>query len=44
MDLNDLTIVIVTFNSELKIADCLKSIENKAEIIVIEHSNSETHK
>ena len=40
MDSNDLTIVIVTFNSELKIADCLKSIENKAEIIVVE--NSET--
>ena len=44
MDSNDLTIVIVTFNSELKIADCLKSIENKAEIIVVENSNNETFK
>ena len=44
MNSNDLTIVIVTFNSELKIADCLKSIENKAEIIVVENSNNETFK
>ena len=44
MDSNDLTIVIVTFNSELKIADCLKSIEDKAEIIVVENSNNETFK
>ena len=41
---NELTIVIVTFNSELKIADCLKPIENKAEIIVVENSNNETFK
>ncbi len=32
MDSNDLTIVIVTFNSELKIADCLKSIEDNSQI------------
>ena len=44
MDSNDLTIVIVTFNSELKIADCLKSIENKAEIIVVENSNNKKFK
>ena len=41
---NELTVVIVTFNSELKIADCLKSIENKAEIIVVENSNNEAFK
>ncbi len=41
---NELTVVIVTFNSELKIADCLKPIENKAEIIVVENSNNETFK
>ncbi len=44
MDSNELTVVIVTFNSELKITDCIKSIENKAEIIVVENSNNETFK
>ena len=44
MDSNELTVVIVTFNSELKIIDCIKSIENKAEIIVVENSNNETFK
>jgi len=44
MDSNDLTIVIVTFNSELKIINCLKSIRNKAQIIVVENSNNENFK
>ncbi len=44
MDLNELTVVIVTFNSELKIIDCLKSIGNKAKIIVVENSNNEAFK
>ena len=44
MDSNELTVVIVTFKSELKLADCLKSIENKAEIIVVENSDNKTFK
>ena len=44
MDSNELTVVIVTFNSELKLADCLRSIEHKAEIIVVENSDNKTFK
>ena len=44
MDSNELTVVIVTFNSELKIINCLKSIGNKAKIIVVENSNNEAFK
>ncbi len=44
MDSNELTVVIVTFNSELKLANCLKSIENKAKIIVVENSNNKIFK
>ena len=44
MDSNELTVVIVTFKSDSKIIDCLKSIGNKAKIIVVENSNNETFK
>ena len=39
-----LTVVIVTFKSESKIFDCLKSIGNLAEIIVVENSNNNDFK
>ena len=38
----DLTIIIVTFKSEENIEECLKSINQKSKIIVIE--NSQNHK
>ena len=44
MESNELTIVIVTFNSESKIIDCLKSIPKNAKIIVVENSNNEDFK
>ena len=44
MDSKNLTIVIVTFRSESKIFDCLRSIRNLAEIIVVENSNNNDFK
>ena len=44
MESNELTVVIVTFRSELKIIDCLKSIPKNIKIIVVENSNNETFK
>ena len=44
MDSNDLTIVIVTFNSESKIYDCLKSIPKEVKILIVENSNNESFK
>ena len=41
MDSKELTVVIVTFKSEPKIFDCLVSIRNLAEIIVVENSNND---
>ena len=36
----ELTVVIVTFKSELKIFECLRSIGDQANIIVVENSNN----
>ena len=44
MESLDLTIVIVTFNSEKKIINCLKSIPSKTRVIIIENSNNENFK
>ena len=44
MDSKELTIVIVTFNSEAKIIDCLKSIGDQANIIVVENSRNDNFK
>ena len=44
MNLKELTVVIVTFRSESKIFDCLRSIRNLAEIIVVENSNNDDFK
>ena len=44
MDSKDLTVVIVTFKSEAKILDCLRSIGNLTEIIVVENSNDNDFK
>ena len=44
MDSKELTVVIVTFKSEPKIFDCLISIRNLAEIIVVENSNNDDFK
>ena len=44
MDSKELTVVIVTFRSESKIFDCLRSIRNLAEIIVVENSNNNDFK
>tara|TARA_A100001015_G_scaffold32320_1_gene35865 strand:+ start:29 stop:862 length:834 start_codon:yes stop_codon:yes gene_type:complete len=44
MDSKELTVVIVTFKSEAKIFDCLRSIRNLAEIIVVENSNNDDFK
>ena len=40
----DLTIVITTFKSEKKINDCLKSIDSKIDVIIVENSSSLTFK
>jgi len=40
MLLNDITIVITTFYSEKKLFECLKSINNKCKVIVVENSNN----
>ena len=44
MDSKELTVVIVTLKSEPKIFDCLKSITNVTEIIVVENSNNDDFK
>ena len=45
MESKELTIVIVTFKSEKKIFNCLKSIDLKEiKIIVVENSNNENFK
>ena len=41
MESKDLTIIIVTFKSEAKIFNCLKSISRDIPIIVVENSNNE---
>ena len=40
MESKDLTIIIVTFKSEKKIVNCLKSIPPQIKVIVIENSNN----
>lgn len=40
MESKELTIIIVTFKSEEKILNCLKSISNKISVIVVENSNN----
>ena len=44
MESNELTIVIVTFNSDEKIINCLKSISNNIPVIVVENSNNKNFK
>ena len=44
MESADLTIIIVTFNSESKIYDCLKSIPKEVKILIVENSNNESFK
>ena len=44
MNFKDLTIVIVTYKSEEKIFDCLKSISNDIPVIVVENSSDENFK
>ena len=44
MDSKELNVVIVTLKSEPKIFDCLKSITNVTEIIVVENSNNDDFK
>ena len=44
MESKDLTIIIVTFNSEKKIAKCLKSIPSEVNVIIIENSKNEDFK
>ena len=42
MESKDLTIIIVTFKSEAKILNCLKSISKDIPVIIVENSNNET--
>ena len=44
MNSKKLTIVIVTFKSEEKISNCLKSIPSEISVIVVENSNKENFK
>ena len=43
MESKDLTIIIVTFKSEAKIFNCLKSISRDIPIIVVENSYNENY-
>lgn len=40
MTFQDLTIVIVTFKSQLTIKECLRSIDQKVQVIIVENSDS----
>ena len=44
MESKELTIVIVTFKSEEKILNCLKSISNEISVLVVENSNNANFK
>ena len=44
MESKELTIVIVSFKSEEKIFDCLKSIPDNIPIIIVENSSNENLK
>ena len=44
MESKELSIVIVTFKSELKIFDCLEAIPRYIKVIVVENSNNEFFK
>ena len=44
MESKDLTIIIVTYRSDEKIFDCLKSISSEQSVIIVENSNSNTFK
>ena len=41
---NDLTVIITTFKSDLKIENCLNSINSQIKVIIIENSKSESFK
>jgi len=40
----DLTVIITTFKSDLKIENCLNSINSQIKVIIIENSKSESFK
>jgi GT2 family glycosyltransferase len=44
MESKELTIVIVTYKSEEKIFDCLRSISENIQVIIVENSNNEDFK
>ena len=44
MEYNDLSIVIVTYQSESKIFDCLNSIPKNIPVFVIENSSNQEFK
>jgi len=41
---NDLTVIITTFKSDLKIENCLNSINSQIKVIIVENSKSENFK
>ena len=44
MSIEDITVIIATFKSIDKIADCLNSISREAKILVVENSNDSSFK
>ena len=40
MESKELTVVIVTFKSEEKISNCLKSISSDFPVVIVENSNN----
>ena len=44
MKLNELTIVIVTYKSDNKLDNCLKTISDNVSVIVVENSKDENLK
>ena len=39
MSISDITIIITSFKSDEKISNCLRSIQNKCKVLLIENSN-----
>ena len=44
MSIKDITIVIATFRSDKRLAECLNSIDRNCSVIVVENSNNENIK
>ena len=44
MSIKDITVVITSFKSEIKIRNCLNSIDKQCEVINVENSDNQDYK